>query len=416
MTLDMIAWLAVYLYGLCLTAAFLSLPFTKKGLAIAIVQTALCMAVQFGVEYFFGSHAVEMLYPLICHLPILLSSILLYKRALSSSAVALLAAYLLTIPRNLCGELVALFWSASYAKDLTKIIVTLPLMLLFLKLLCPVMRRILLRPDREKWLFLTPALAYYGMIYVTSVYTQAAYKGSFAMMSLLATLICFGTFIYVFLDYRQLTEISELRQKQEIMNLQVSETALRMEEIRYSQQKTKTMRHDLRHYLQIIHGYAADGNTTAIESYIHTIQGEIEDTVVLEFCKNESVNLILSSYYGKAKRQGVELSVSAGMPEKLESELDVCVLLANGIENALHACVGIEGAKIAVECNCFAGKTVIQIKNPYQGELEFADGLPVSGQKGHGFGTKSIANIAESRGGAADFSAKDGVFTLRAVL
>lgn len=416
MILDMISWVAVYLYGLALTAAFLSLPLTKKGILIAAVQTALCVALQFWILDAFGSHAVEMAYPLICHLPILLSSVLLYRRSLSSSAVALLAAYLLTIPRNLCGELVALVWTASCAKDITKIIVTIPLLFLFLKLLTPVMRKILLRSSREKWLFLVPALVYYVMIYVTSVYTQAAYHGSFAVMSLLGTLLCLCTFIYVFMDYRQLAEVSELRQKQEIMDLQASETALRMEEIRYTQQKTKTMRHDLRHYLQIIYDYAAEGNAAAIECYIHSIQGEIEDTVVQEYCKNESVNLILSSYHGKAKRQGVELSVSAGVPQELDGELDVCVLLANGIENALHASYGIEDAKITVECNRYAGKTVIQIKNAYQGEIKFADGLPVSGREGHGFGTKSIAALAESHGGAADFSAKDGTFTLRAVM
>lgn len=416
MTIDMLAWTSVYLYGLCLTAAFLSLPFTKRGLAIAILQTGLCLTLQFGLERIFGYSTVEKLYPLICHLPILLSAVFIYKRSLSSSAVALLAAYLLTTPRQFLGEFVAVFWKVPNANTLAKIIVTLPLLLLFLKLLTPIMRRVLLRPKREQMLFLAPALAYYLMIYTTTVYTQLAYTGGVAVMSLLGLLMCLCTFIYVFMDFRQLTQIAELRERQQIMELQSTETALRLEEIRYSQAKTRTMRHDLRHYLQIIHDYAVEGNAPAIESYIHSIQGEIEDTVVQEYCKNESVNLILSSYYGKAKRQGTEVTVTAALPDTLENELNVCVVLANGLENALHACAGLTAPTIRVACNSFAGRIVIQIQNPYAGAIKFVDGLPVSDREGHGLGTKSIVSVAESHGGAADFSIKSGVFTMRAVL
>ena len=54
MTLDMLGWAAVYLYGLLLTAAFLNVPFSKKGLCAALVQFSLCMAAQYCLELFFG--------------------------------------------------------------------------------------------------------------------------------------------------------------------------------------------------------------------------------------------------------------------------------------------------------------------------------------------------------------------------
>ena len=411
----MLGWAAVYLYGLLLTAAFLNLPFSKKGLCAALVQFSLCMAAQYCLELFFGYKVVEMAYPLLCHLPIVLMAVFYYKTSPLAAATAMLAAYLLTIPRNLIGELVALLCIAPYAKEITKIIITIPLILLIFKYVLPLIRRVLLRPRRELWLFLTPALTYYVMIYITSVYTDLAYTGSFAVMSLLATLLCLCTFIYVFMDYSQLAKNSHLRQQKQIIDLQSSETALRLEEISYSQLKTKTLRHDLRHYLQIINDYAASGNTEAVGEYIRSLQAEIDDTVVQQYCKNESVNLILSSYAGKVKRQGAALSVSASMPVELENELDVCIVLANGLENALHACAGLPESQIFVECNHYAGKAVIQIKNPYSGQVTFADGMPKSDRLGHGLGTLSIVSIAESHGGAADFSANDGFFTMRAV-
>ena len=416
MIIDVISWASVYLYGLVLTAAFLDIPYNKNGLFFAALQSCFCIGIQHFIDFHFGYYAVEMAYPLICHLPILLMSVLVFKRSLISSGVALLAAYLLTIPRNLVGEVCAFVFAPPYAKELGKIIATLPLLLFFLVLLRPVMHRMLLFSERELWLFLFPATMYYVIIYATSVYTDVVHTGNFLVMSLLITMLCIGTFIYVLLNYKQLQKNSILREQQQMMEQQLSETGLRLEEIRYSQQKTRAMRHDLRHYLQILHDYAAEGNLDAVENYIHSISDIIEDTVVAEYCSNKSINLILSSYCGKAKHSGITFSISAALPKVLPYELDLCVILSNALENALHACEGRSGTTIDVICKQYADKTVISIQNPYFEAVDFTNALPVSHRKNHGIGTRSILLIAESHGGTADFSATDGIFTMRAVL
>lgn len=407
-----------------LTAAFLSIPFSKKGLSIALTQFFICMFFQFGMQHLASYHAVEMMYPLIVHLPILIMAIFVFKCSPIRSAVALLAAYLFTIPRNLLGEIAALISTAPYAKELTKIIVTVPLFLLFLKFACPIMQKILLKSKRELFLFLVPALIYYVIIYATSVFTSAIYHGSFFTVSLLATLLCFCTFAYVFLDYKQLEKNALLNEEHQIMQLKIDETALRLDEIRDSQQKAKILRHDMRHYLQIIYDYAEENNTVEIKKYIQSIQSNIDKTMVADYCKNESINLVLSSYHDKAQKQGAILTVSAVLPEILPNELDICIILANGLENALNACTAIIAPKsipapcpqISVECHLIDSKTVIRITNPYIDDIEFCDDIPVSHRINHGTGTKSILSLVTSHGGVADFSANDGIFIMRAVL
>ena len=59
---------------------------------------------------------------------------------------------------------------------------------------------------------------------------------------------------------------------------------------------------------------------------------------------------------------------------------------------------------------------MLYIKNPYEGNVVFQDGLPISECSGHGFGSKSIKLIAEMHGGYYSFEAKDGIFTLKVVL
>ena len=63
-----------------------------------------------------------------------------------------------------------------------------------------------------------------------------------------------------------------------------------------------------------------------------------------------------------------------------------------------------------------AGCLAVQVTNACTGQVTFENGIPVSRRAGHGLGAYSIATLAEKHGGTADFSCRDGVFTVRAVL
>ena len=67
-------------------------------------------------------------------------------------------------------------------------------------------------------------------------------------------------------------------------------------------------------------------------------------------------------------------------------------------------------------CGVRAGKLLIEIKNPYRGQILFQNGLPTSALPGHGHGCRSIQTIAQAHRGLYDFKAEDGVFTLRVAL
>lgn len=59
-------------------------------------------------------------------------------------------------------------------------------------------------------------------------------------------------------------------------------------------------------------------------------------------------------------------------------------------------------------------KVCIDIRNTYYIEPIFNQGLPISKEVDHGFGTKSMAHIVEKHGGVYPFSAKDGWFIFQA--
>ena len=100
------------------------------------------------------------------------------------------------------------------------------------------------------------------------------------------------------------------------------------------------------------------------------------------------------------------------------SDTELCSILSNGLENALHAVSALpeQEKRMELYCDVRFKKLLIEIKNPYKGEIDFQNGLPVATGDGHGYGCLSIRTIAEQNGGLCSFETGDGIFTVRIIL
>ncbi|MDE6914151.1 MAG: GHKL domain-containing protein, partial [Lachnospiraceae bacterium] len=75
-----------------------------------------------------------------------------------------------------------------------------------------------------------------------------------------------------------------------------------------------------------------------------------------------------------------------------------------------------EKRRIAVQCIC-TPKFMLEIANPCKEEVLFSkDGLPLSKEKGHGIGTRSIFAFCNKYHASFDFAVSNGQFVLRIVL
>ena len=115
----------------------------------------------------------------------------------------------------------------------------------------------------------------------------------------------------------------------------------------------------------------------------------------------------------------MRLNISAKIPKNITiSDTELCSLLSNALENALHAAQQMEEQERWVElyCGMKRNNLLIEVKNPYGGVVEMQDGVPVSRQAGHGYGCRSILAIAQQQHGHCSFEASSGLFTLQVIL
>lgn len=229
-----------------------------------------------------------------------------------------------------------------------------------------------------------------------------------------------GVYSLLLRIFRRTREVERMQTEQAALNLQMEAARGQLSVLRSAQDQAAVYRHDMRHHLSLIDSFAQQGELTKITEYLSHAQQELTAITPMRFCENETVDLILSSFQRKAEQQGSALSVKADLPEELRlPDTELCAVLSNGLENALHAVNKVDDStlrRVFVDCRVERNLLLLEIENAYTGGVRIKDGLPTTAENGHGYGCRSMRSIAEKRNGFCDFKATDGVFTLRLVL
>lgn len=120
----------------------------------------------------------------------------------------------------------------------------------------------------------------------------------------------------------------------------------------------------------------------------------------------------------KEIRQEVDFSVTVELDELSVDEIQFSSIISNAIDNALNAQakLPVGSRQITLMIKDSEGKLLFSVKNPYKDAPVFANGLPITDEKNHGYGTKSICYITEKLGGKCQFAIQNELFVLRVIL
>lgn len=272
--------------------------------------------------------------------------------------------------------------------------------------------------NRSGWLLLSFPVVMLFLLF--SYWSNTVTDPVFLLLILLTALSLVGVMAW------GLSSAASLRQTAaagRAARLQLENQRREYEELREKLEQGRRYRHDMRHHLQVLEGLFSQAKSQEGLEYISALNGQLQELAPEVCCANVTVNTLLRSYLGKARACGCKVDVKADIPQRCPvDELDLCVILANGIENAIHACQKNEIAddkwiniSVATHEN---GVITLKIENPCQEEIAFGpDGLPkVRPSEEHGMGLKSVETVVNHYEGILVCERTDGVFTLKAVL
>ena len=423
--MDLLSALETVNYGLVTLFGFFLSTETAGGWANKRQKTLillLCPALlllQSVCWLFLGVEQVRRIYPLIVHLPLVLSLIFALKKPVGVSAVSVFTAYLCCqIPRWVKLAVLALT-SSPLAGELCYTVFIFPIFFLLHRFFVRTAHATMTLSGRMLFLFGSLPVAYYVFDYATAVYSDALYVGLPVLTEFFPTALVVFYVIFLAAYHAQARQRTQAELQNVLFEAELKQSEEEIETLRRVESQTAIYQHNMRHHLNAIAGYLSSGSPAQAEEYIKNVQADVEAITPKRFCDHELVNLLCSSFAGKAEALGLRFAADVRLPNALSvSDTELCALLSNALENAFHAAQVLAPPLRWVEFSCQirVNKLLIEVKNPYEGEVLLRDGLPVSRQKGHGYGCRSIRSIAQRCRGICTFEPKNGLFTLQTVL
>lgn len=125
-------------------------------------------------------------------------------------------------------------------------------------------------------------------------------------------------------------------------------------QMRYEQ--TQAFRHDIKNHLAVLDGLLKNGQYVQARSYLQKLETVTAALSLPFYTGNPVVDVLLADKLQLAAANGIKYEVSLTLPKQCSvDDLDLCIIFANALDNAIQACLQISGPRfisIAGERQC----------------------------------------------------------------
>ena len=178
---------------------------------------------------------------------------------------------------------------------------------------------------------------------------------------------------------------------------------------------TSRMRHDLRHTILALKGMADAGDQAGIADFLDRYVKSMPVNEVTNFCASNAVNATLNYFSLAAREDGIRTIWRIDLPENCPvSDMDLCSILGNILENALRACKNVPESDRSIRLTVTTmGEPNLYIvaANTFDGKVRRKGSRYLSTREGGtGMGLTSITLTAQKYGGSARFHHEGCVF------
>ena len=228
----------------------------------------------------------------------------------------------------------------------------------------------------------------------------------------LAACILLGAAIYAAI--RHIEQYIALQQQYNAIRLQQSSILAYAQSLEKSQARLAIIRHDRRHYLNLLGTCLENGNLDEAQSVIQRIYHKIDETKSVRYCQNTLINAVLSRFAEKTDKANIERVIEVAAPAHISMEMDFAIVLSSLLENAINACETLpaDTRSISVTLKDTGTALTLQIRNPFAGEIHFDDdGLPTTTEKEAGLGMQSLREFCQRTDSTVLYQQEDGWFT-----
>ena len=180
-------------------------------------------------------------------------------------------------------------------------------------------------------------------------------------------------------------------------------------------------RHDYHNHIQVIKAHRSLGQDEKIDDYLNSLEADLTSVDTLIKSGNVMVDAILNSKLSLAVNRKISVNAKAVVPKDITvSEIDLCVISGNLLDNAIEACLRIDSEDkrfIRVYMDLKRENLYLSVTNSSGGKIQKQDGRYISGKgENHGFGLMRVDKIVDKYAGYIKRRDEDGAFTSEIML
>lgn len=189
--------------------------------------------------------------------------------------------------------------------------------------------------------------------------------------------------------------------------------------------KLRQLRHDMNNHLGMIYGLCDTEQYELLKRYLEDIKKELQeanDMIVLP--DNPGLAIVLNNKYILARQKDIFIEYSMhkveGMDNKLPlSEVEICAIFGNLLDNAIEACEKIEDIHdrwidLSIKRSQLGWEIICQ--NSYAYMPKIINGQLLTNKEdfaNHGIGTKTMKQIVENKDGNIIYSVSEDKFLVK---
>lgn len=265
-------------------------------------------------------------------------------------------------------------------------------------------------------LLIIPVISIFTMSFVSLIIINIEEQLSpmqhiFSILSILGILMT-NSLVYVLYvnmqkDHAKQLEYSILQQAFKSQEKSVEETKILYQSVR-------SIRHDLKQHFQValtmLHSGKINEAVDYMEKYNDTVLDGISNKV---FCDNDVVNYIINSKSKICSDRHIKIYIYIANEIPEFSDLDLCVLLGNALDNAIEGVSGEGNNEIYLELRNVDNFFMISVKNTIINSV-LEDNPNLISKKNekevHGLGILSMKEVVQKYNGSIEFYESDNKF------
>ena len=162
-------------------------------------------------------------------------------------------------------------------------------------------------------------------------------------------------------------------------------------------------RHDYHSHIQTIIACLALNQYDEANEYLYKLNDDLTTVDTVIKTGNIMVDAILNTKISLALNKKIEVNAKANVPPDLKiSEVDLCVIIGNLIDNSMEACMKLDESerRIRIFVGTFNENLYISVVNTMEREIKKGtNGYISSKGENHGFGLMRVDKIADKYNG-----------------